>query len=118
MAGVPDAEGSPSQEPGLPGNWQRRQSGGNRREAATETIAWYQELTEEKDRTACLRLGWIVAKGEGRKKMPEKPGRNGAEGRMLAVKMPGRIWETGLSLGPSRQKKSQEWNWESGLPKT
>lgn len=31
----------------------------------TEAIAWYRKLAEEKDGTACLRLGWMASQGEG-----------------------------------------------------
>lgn len=34
----------------------------------TEAIAWYRKLAEEKDGTACLRLGWMVSQGEGAEK--------------------------------------------------
>lgn len=34
-------------------------------EKYTEAIAWYRKLAEEKDGTACLRLGWMASQGEG-----------------------------------------------------
>ena len=33
-----------------------------------EAIAWYRKLAEEKDGTACLRLGWMASQGEGMEK--------------------------------------------------
>lgn len=34
----------------------------------TEAIAWYRKLAEEKDGTACFRLGWMASQGEGTEK--------------------------------------------------
>lgn len=37
-------------------------------EKYTEAIAWYRKLAEEKEGTACLRLGWMASQGEGMEK--------------------------------------------------
>lgn len=34
----------------------------------TEALEWYQKLAEEKEGTACLRLGWMASQGEGMEK--------------------------------------------------
>ena len=38
----------------------------------TEAIAWYRKLAEEKDGTACFRLGWMASQGEGTEKRCRK----------------------------------------------